>query len=89
MLRHYLEHLRHPEEDDNDLERYLKKVQIFLSHSKHDSYGERIAEKIRDWLHKNSELLSFFDRIDIPAGVRSQNVLNHQVKAERGHGCTY
>ncbi len=81
MLRHYLEHLRHPEEDDNDLERYLKKVQIFLSHSKHDSYGERIAEKIRDWLHKNSELLSFFDRIDIPAGVRSQNVLNHQVKA--------
>ena len=80
MLRHYLEHLRHPEEDDNGLERYLKKVQIFLSHSKHDSYGERIAEKIRDWLHKNSELSSFFDMIDIPAGVRFQDVLNHRVK---------
>ena len=81
MFRHYLEHLRHPEEDDNSLERYLKKVQIFLSHSKHDSYGERIAEKIRDWLHKNRGLSSFFDMIDIPAGVRFQDVLNHQVKA--------
>ena len=81
MLRHYLAHLRHPEADDKGLEHYLEKVQIFLSHSKHDRDGERIAESIRDWLHQNSGLSSFFDMIDIPAGVRFQDVLNHQVKA--------
>ena len=81
MLRHYLAHLRHPEADDKGLEHYLEKVQIFLSHSKHDCDGERIAESIRDWLHQNSGLSSFFDMIDIPAGVRFQDVLNHQVKA--------
>ena len=81
MLRHYLAHLRHPEDDDKGLEHYLEKVQIFLSHSKHDSDGERIAEKIRDWLHQNSGLSSFFDMIDIPPGLHVQDVLNHQVKA--------
>ena len=81
MLRHYLAHLRYPEADDKGLEHYLEKVQIFLSHSKHDRDGERIAESIRDWLHQNSGLSSFFDMIDIPAGVRFQAVLNHQVKA--------
>ena len=81
MLRHYLAHLRHPEADGNGLEHYLEKVQIFLSHSKHDSDGERIAKRIRDWLHRHSGLSSFFDMIDIPPGLRSQNVLNHQVKA--------
>lgn len=69
------------EADDKGLEHYLEKVQIFLSHSKHDRDGERIAESIRDWLHQNSGLSSFFDMIDIPAGVRLQDVLNHQVKA--------
>lgn len=44
MLRHYLAHLRHPGENGEELERYLEKVQIFPSHSKHDSYGERIAK---------------------------------------------
>ena len=44
MLRHYLAHLRHPGENGEKLERYLEKVQIFPSHSKHDSYGERIAK---------------------------------------------
>ena len=81
MLRHYLAHLRHPEADGKGLEHYLEKVQIFLSHSKHDSDGERIAKHIRDWLHRHSGLSSFFDRIDIPPGARTQNVLNHQVKA--------
>ena len=81
MLRHYLAHLRHPEADGKGLEHYLEKVQIFLSHSKHDSDGERIAKRIRDWLHQHSGLSSFFDMIDIPPGLRFQDVLNHQVKA--------
>lgn len=80
MLRHYLAHLRHPEADAKGLGNYLEKVQIFLSHSKHDSDGELIAKNIRDWLHQNSGLSSFFDMIDIPAGVRFQDVLYHQVK---------
>ena len=36
MLRHYLERLKHPNDGEAELELYLKKVQIFLSHSKHD-----------------------------------------------------
>ena len=54
MLRHYIEHLKHSGGDDKALERYLEKVQVFLSHSKHDDAGERIAREIRDWLHQSS-----------------------------------
>ena len=80
MLRHYLEHLKHPVEDPKGLERYLEKVQVFLSHSKHDGDGERIARDIRDWLHQSSGLSSFFDVLDIPAGTRFQDVLDLHVK---------
>ena len=47
MLRHYLEHLKHPAEEEAALEAYLKKVQIFLSHSKHDRDGERCLPNTR------------------------------------------
>ena len=80
MLRHYLEHLKNPAEDDVALESYLKKVQIFLSHSKHDKNGERIADSIRDRLHGGHGLASFFDVHDIPAGLRFHKVLLHQVR---------
>lgn len=80
MLRHYLEHLKRPHEDEAALEAYLKKVQIFLSHSKHDGDGERIALSIRDCLHGGHGLSSFFDVHDIPAGLRFQKVLLQQVR---------
>ncbi len=80
MLRHYLEHLKRPAEDEAALELYLKKVQIFLSHSKHDDDGERTARAIRDKLHASHGLSSFFDVHDIPAGLRFQRVLIQQVK---------
>ena len=82
MLRHYLEHLKHPVDDARDLERYLENVQVFLSHSKHDhdGDGERIARDIRDWLHQSSGLSSFFDVLDIPAGTQFQEVLELHVK---------
>ena len=80
MLRHYLEHLKRPAEDEEALERYLKKVQIFISHSKHDDHGEHIARAIRDRLHASHGLSSFFDVHDIPAGLRFQKVLLQQVK---------
>ena len=78
MLRHYIERLKHPGEDAKALERYLEKVQIFLSHSKHD--GERLTLKIRDWLQQSSGLSSFFDVLDIPAGTRFSDVLDLEVK---------
>ncbi len=80
MLRHYLEHLKHPQADDHALEKYLRKVQIFLSHSKHDGNGETIAIAIRDRLHRGHGLASFFDVHDIPAGLRFHKVLLHQVR---------
>lgn len=80
MLRRYLEHLRRPGEEQAALDAYLQKVQIFLSHSKHDPDGQRTAESIRDWLHHAQGLSSFFDVKDIPAGVRFDKVILHQVR---------
>lgn len=80
MLRHYLEHMKRPAEDEAALQAYLKKVQIFLSHSKHDRDGEQIAYAIRDQLHAGHGLSSFFDVHDIPAGLRFNTVLLHQVR---------
>jgi hypothetical protein len=80
MLRHYLEHLKHPAEEEAALEAYLKKVQIFLSLSKHDRDGERIAYQIRDRLHAGHGLSSFFDVHDIPAGLRLHKVLLQRVR---------
>jgi hypothetical protein len=58
----------------------LQGLQIFLSHSKHDEYGELVAHAIRDHLHAGHGLSSFFDVHDIPAGLRFQKVLLQQVK---------
>lgn len=81
MLRSYLEHLRHPNEAEAALEQYLRKVQVFLSHSKHDADGERIAKQIRLHIFDGDGLASFFDVHDIPTGMRFDIVLLHQVKA--------
>ncbi|MBF0528213.1 MAG: toll/interleukin-1 receptor domain-containing protein [Deltaproteobacteria bacterium] len=80
MLRHYLEHLRHPMEEEEALEKYLQKVQIFLSHTKHDDDGKSIANFIRDRLHGSHGLASFFDVNDIPAGLPFQKVILKQVR---------
>jgi hypothetical protein len=80
MLRHYLEHLKHPAEPEEALERYLKNVQVFLSHSKHDDYGVRVAKAIRDKLQDGQALSSFFDVHDIPAGLRFNKVLLQKVR---------
>jgi hypothetical protein len=80
MLRHYLEHIKRPDEEVDELERFLHRVQIFLSHSKHDDDGERIAKLIRDHLNADGNLQTFFDVLDIPAGLRFQQVLLKQVR---------
>ena len=64
---------------DTSLDR--RKVEVFLSHSKSDDYGVRIAELVRDWLHKNSQLSSFFDIHDIPPGRRFSSVILEAISA--------
>ena len=81
MLRHYLERLRHPVEAETTLARYLRKVQVFLSHSKHDDSGSRLAYAIRDRIHGHYALASFFDVHDIPAGLRFHKVLFEQIRS--------
>lgn len=80
MLRHFLERLQRPDEEEAALEAYLRKVQIFLSHSKHDDAGEHVARLIRDRLQDGHGLASFFDVHDIPAGLRFHKVLLLQVR---------
>ena len=80
MLRHRLDLFRRPEAAETPLTGYLEKVQVFISHSKHDDDGEPVARSIRDWLHANSAMSSFFDVYDIPAGLSFHEVLLHQIE---------
>lgn len=82
MLRTYLAQLTHPGDDEATLEQYLRKVDVFLSHSKHDPSGEgqRIALHIRERLLGQHSLGSFFDVHDIPAGMRFDRVLLRAVR---------
>jgi hypothetical protein len=80
MLRSYLERLRRPTEEDAALDQYLRKVQIFLSHSKHDQDGGRIAKLVRETLFQGDGLATFFDVHDIPIGVRFDRAILQQVR---------
>ena len=73
MLRHQLGQLQGMGDSGDSFHNYLEKVSVFLSHSKRD--GEEIAQKIRDWVHNNSALSSFFDIRDIPSGVPFSDVI--------------
>jgi hypothetical protein len=63
----------------DDLELYLKRVRIFLSHSKHDDYGQIIAEGIRSSILAENDLDAFFDVVNIPPGVKFADVLVHNI----------
>lgn len=43
-------------------------VRVFLSHATGDDHGRTTAEQIRDWIHANSDLRTFFAVADIPPG---------------------
>ena len=79
MLRHNLDELRSPASERTSFERYLKRIQIFISHSKHDNDGESVARNIRDWIHTYSPLTSFFDVYDIPPGQPFDLVILDQI----------
>ena len=78
MLRH---RLRSTASREEPLAGHLEKIQVFLSHSKHDDSGASVAQSIRDWIHAHSPLESFFDVYDIPPGLSFEDVLLHKVGA--------
>ena len=81
MLRHRLDWLERPDGGEAPLERYLEKIQVFISRSKHDGDGESVARSIRDWIQTHSPLSSFFDVYDTPPGLPFGEVLLHQIGA--------
>lgn len=80
MLRYRLDLFRRPEVAEKPFPEYLKRFQVFISHSKHDDDGESVARSSRDWLHQNSVLSSFFDVYDIPPGLSFREVILHQIE---------
>jgi hypothetical protein len=80
ILRTYIASKKHPSVATDQLDVYLKKVCVFLSHSKHDRYGKKIALAIIDFLSKDSALSQFFDVRDIPAGLPFPEVLTRYVQ---------
>ena len=81
MLRHRLDQPASAADEGAPLNHYLGKIRVFLSHSKHDhdKRGERVTNGIRDWIHANSQLESFFDVHDIPPGLPFDEVLLRQI----------
>lgn len=79
-LRHKLRRQTRPEHSEQSLSEYARKVQVFISHSKHDGDGERVAFAIRRCLHDSSSLHGLIDVHDIPAGVLFDQMLLHQVR---------
>ena len=79
MLRHRLEPPQTGGAMETALRDYLKRVPIFISHSKHDGDGETVARCVRDWIHAYSPLDSFFDVTDIPPGLPFADVLSERV----------
>ena len=59
---------------------YGRSIRVFLSHSKHDDYGYKVAKDIRDWLKFHSRLSSFLDIDDIPAGVQFSNFISDNIE---------
>jgi len=51
-------------------------LELFISHAKLD--GLKIAEQLRDYVHKRLELGTFFDAIDIPPGEDFAKVLEER-----------
>lgn len=80
MLRYYLTHLKHPTEDEEALSQYLVNVKVFLSHTKYDKDGLKIAETVRNRIHERYSFTSFFDIYNIPAGLQFDNVLLNEVR---------
>ena len=78
MLRQWLR--EQPDQSGDELRRYQEKIQVFLSHSKHDDHGEAVAKAIRGWFHEHSALASFLDIDDMTPGVRFDAAIEDAIR---------
>ena len=76
MLRHHLSR----DTPGDQLHRYQERIQVFLSHSKHDAYGASIAEAMRGWFHDNTTLSSFLDVQDILPGLPFDDAIEDAIR---------
>ena len=80
MLRYRLKAIQDVTQMSGALEEYMEKIQVFISHSKHDESGESIGLGIRNWIYENSPLGSFFDIHDIPPGLPFGEVIFQKIR---------
>lgn len=80
MLRVILNNQQQAGNSDMALEQYIKDIPVFLSHSKHDAYGENIANAIRSWLNQNAFLTGFLDVKDTVSGVSYNQVFKYKME---------
>ena len=80
MLRHRLKQVQTVNDRSSAFGRYLEKIRVFISHSKHDKDGVSVANSIRDWIHEHSSFASFFDVYDMPPGLSFEDVLQHEIR---------
>ena len=78
MIRNGLYRVRDGKEPP--FEASTEKIQVFISHTKHDCDGKSVALTIRDWIHENSHLKSFIDVYDIPPGQSFHDVILHEIE---------
>ena len=79
MLRYQLSKSSTPKDQDH-LSNYLKKISVFLSHSKHDDDGKIIANQLRDWIDSHTALASFIDTRDLPSGLPFEEVIASSIQ---------
>lgn len=80
MLRYFLEQSQRASDDKETRVAYGRNVKIFFSYSHRDKYGPTVAKQIRDWIKENSQLSSFLDVDDIPAGVQFSNFISDNIE---------
>lgn len=78
MLRHRPERGRPGASEEPEYR--TESVRIFLSHSTKDQHGKRIAESVRDWLHRHGTVSGFLASRDIPAGERFDSVITGAIR---------
>ena len=79
MIRHQTSEHSNDATSDAALGAYQEKVQVFLSHTKHDEHGARVTQSIRTWLNNETTLATFLDVQDIPAGVSFAPAIEYNI----------
>lgn len=57
-----------------------EKLSLFISHTKKDSNGKKLAEDLRNFIHSGTKLGSFFDSNDIQTGEDFNEEIRNSIK---------